>query len=390
LCSVLEQVQYDFQAQYHSDGLSSQGFQHRHELKSLIRCYVKKLVIVSTVVDGGKGGISSALQGYINGLEALYIPYDIVESHRQDKPLLITWIKAFWQILLLSIKHRKNIVFWFHCGPWLSGFRKFTLALAPCLLGCKTIGHIHSPTFNNYLSGGKVSQTLIKVSLLPFKQLIMLTPWWQKLLTEHKITKSSIVSPNPNSELYCNIAQSYLTKPRKFNSEKDTFEIVTMARLVEGKGVDLVIDALEQLPENYRLTIAGDGPLKNQLEIQVKEHGLCSRITFLGWIDGTQKEELLRSADLFCLPSTYDSFGMVFIEAMAFDLPVIAYGWGPINDVVDSEVGQCCTEANTEEVIRCVKHVCSDLSIYSGKGPARVIEQYTPIAVAKNIIKLLD
>jgi len=351
---------------------------------------VKKLVIVSTVVNGGKGGISSALQGYINGLESLSVPYFIVESHRQDKPLLITWLKAFWQILLLSIKHRKNIVFWFHCGPWLSGFRKFTLALMPRLFGCKTIGHIHSPTFNNYLSDTVASKALIKTSLLPFKQLIMLTPWWKNLLIEHQITKPSIVSPNPNSEVYCNIAQSYLVKPREVNTVLSNFEIVTMARLVEGKGVDLVIDALAQLPKVYKLTIAGDGPLKSQLELQARELGVFERITFTGWIDGKQKEQLLRNADLFCLPSTYDSFGMVFIEAMAFDLPVIAYGWGPINDVVDAEVGQCCNEASVDEVIRCIKHVCNDLSIYSGKGPARVVNKYTPIAVAKNIVKLLS
>jgi len=304
--------------------------------------------------------------------------------------MVLNWIKAFFNVLFAAIKHRDKAVFWFHCGPWLSTLRKSTLAIMPRVLGCKTIAHIHSPSFNDYLSRGLLSRKLIKLTLLPFKQLIMLTPWWQRLLAEYQITKPSIISPNPNSEDYCNIAQSYLLKPREVNIASDTFEIVTMARLVEGKGVDLVIKALAQLPNEYKLTIAGDGSLKNQLELHAKELGVFSRITFTGWIDGKQKEKLLRNADLFCLPSTYDSFGMVFIEAMAFDLPVIAYGWGPINDVVDSQVGQCCSEATTEEVIRCIKHVCNDLSVYSGKGPARVVNKYTPIAVAKNIIKLLD
>jgi glycosyltransferase involved in cell wall biosynthesis len=350
---------------------------------------VKKLVIVSTKVIGGKGGISSALQGYINGLESMSIPYQLVESHNDEKSMLFTWLSAFWEILLLALKYRKNVVFWYHLGPWLSSSRKFSLALIPRLLGCKTIAHIHSPTFNDYLTKAGKSNFLIKFALKPFSQLVMLTPWWQNLLKEHNITKSSIISPNPNSAAYCQVAQRYIDQPRQLQKKQTSFEILTMARLIEGKGVDLVIAALAQLPDQYKLIVAGDGPLKSKLEQQVKSLGLESRITFTGWIDGEEKVNLLKSADVFCLPSTYDSFGMVFIEAMAFDLPVIAYGWGPIGDVVDDEVGQCCVKPTTDEVIRCIKHVCKDLSVYRGKGPARVMKNYTPAAVAKNIIELL-
>lgn len=347
-------------------------------------------MIVSTKVSGGKGGISSALQGYINGLESMSVSYQLIESHNDDRGMLSSWFLAFWQITKLALKHRKNIVFWYHLGPWLSSSRKFSLSLIPRLLGCKTIAHIHSPTFNDYLSMPGKSNFLIKLALKPFSQLVMLTPWWQRLLAKHDIKKASIVSPNPNSAAYCQIAQSYIEQPRLLKENQKTFEILTMARLIEGKGVELVIAALAKLPEHYKLTVAGDGQLKGALVQQVKELNIGHRVTFTGWIDGEQKDNLLRSADVFCLPSTYDSFGMVFIEAMAFDLPVIAYGWGPINDVVDSEVGQCCIQATEAEVKRCIEYVCNDLSVYSGKGPRRVITNYTPIAVAKNIVKLLD
>lgn len=351
---------------------------------------MKKLVIVSTKVNGGKGGISSALQGYINGLESMSVSYQLVESHNEERGMLSSWFLAFLQITKLALKHRSNVVFWFHLGPWLSSSRKFSLALLPRLFGCKTVAHIHSPTFNDYLSRSGKSRFLIKLALKPFTQLIMLTPWWQRLLKEHGIKNSSIISPNPNSAAYCQVAQDYIQQPRTLKDNQTSFEILTMARLIEGKGVDLVIAALAQLPEHYKLTVAGDGPLKSMLQEQAQILGVESRVTFTGWIDGEQKDNLLRNSDVFCLPSTYDSFGMVFIEAMAFDLPVIAYGWGPINDVVDAEVGQCCVEPKTEEVLRCIKHVCNDLSVYSGKGPARVIENYTPLAVSENIIKLLD
>jgi len=349
---------------------------------------MKKLVIVSTKAETGKGGISTALLGYIQGLNEAQIDFEIVESHSQEQNMFVSWFTAFWSVLLLSIKYRKKVVFWFHCGPWLSMLRKSTLAFIPRILGCETLGHIHSPTFFTYLNKGKLTKLLIKVLLSPYSKLVVLTPWWQNVLEAHKIDKTSIVSANPNNVNYCKIANQYLIEPRKIN-DSNKINIVTMARLVKGKGIEAVIGAMLRLPKSYCLTIAGDGPNYQEYKSLVKELKLDDRVTFKGWINGSQKEELLREADVFCLPSTYDSFGMVFIEAMAFDLPVIAYDWGPIKDVVTPEVGVCCSEPSIENVANSLIKVCNNLKRYSGKGPREVMQKYTPTIVAKNITKLL-
>ena len=78
---------------------------------------VKKLVIISTKIIGGKGGIPSALQGYINGLESKSIPYQLVESQNDERAILFTWLSAFWQISLLALKYRKDVVFLVSLGP---------------------------------------------------------------------------------------------------------------------------------------------------------------------------------------------------------------------------------------------------------------------------------
>jgi len=144
------------------------------------------------------------------------------------------------------------------------------------------------------------------------------------------------------------------------------------------------------LPEHCILTIAGDGPLLSKYKVLVETLGLYKRVTFTGWIDGEEKENLLKEADLFCLPSTYDSFGMVFIEAMAFDLPVVAYGWGPINDVVTPDVGECCQAPTVDDVTKSILKVLTKLEQYSGQGPQKVSLLYTPKKVVQNIINLLD
>jgi glycosyltransferase involved in cell wall biosynthesis len=348
---------------------------------------MKQLIIVATKVSGGKGGISSALVGYIDGLKAKDIKPIVVTSH--DKNMLISWLKALFKIMFLSIKYRHNAVFWFHCGPWLSLFRKFTLAIMPRLFGAITIGHIHSPTFNDYLSKKAYSRFLTKLALLPYRHLVMLTPWWQNLLTRKGINKLSSVSANPNNQHYCNIAEHYLAVPREVDNNKPIINILTMARLATGKNVDVVIKSLTELPKNYHLTIAGDGNLTEELKVLVKSLDLTTRVKFLGWVSGGQKDKLLEDADIFCLPSSYDSFGMVFIEAMAFDLPVVAYDWGPIKDVVTPDVGLCCKKACSTEVAAHLLTISNDFTRYSGNGPKKVLTEYTPQVVCENIIELL-
>ncbi len=351
---------------------------------------MKKLIIVGTKADSGKGGISTALTGYLDGLEASGVDYTFIVSHDGDKNTLLCWISALIKVKLLAIRYRSNAVFWFHCGPWLSLTRKFTLAIAPRLFGAETIGHIHSPSFNQYITGNGLTRTLLSVALSPYKKLIAITPWWHDLMQDKGIDKPIILSPNPNSGHSCQVAKQYLKVPRKTEQLPSTVNILTMARMVEGKGVETVIEAMAELPEHYKLVVAGDGEQLDEFKSLAALSSAKDRITFTGWVDGTQKDKLLREATLFCLPSTYDSFGMVFIEAMAYDLPVVAYGWGPINDVVTSDVGQCCLQVTKEEVVDKINLVVDDLQRYSGHGPKTVLTRYAPEQVAANIVKLLQ
>lgn len=350
---------------------------------------MKKLFIVGTKADSGKGGISTALTGYLEGLDANGIDYTFIESHDGDKNTLLCWFKALVKIKIFAIRYRSDAVFWFHCGPWLSLFRKFTLALAPRLLGAETLGHIHSPTFNRYIHGNRLTRALLTLSIVPYKKLVALTPWWQQLMISNGLKKPIIVSPNPNSTNSCLIAEQYLRSPREIEPATTDVTILTMARMVDGKGVDTMIEAMTQLPKHFKLVIAGDGNKLEDFKAMAETTGQSDRITFTGWVDGAQKDTLLKQATMFCLPSTYDSFGMVFIEAMAYDLPVIAYGWGPIKDVVTDNVGQCCETVTKSEVSSKIKWVSEHLSLYSGQGPKTVLSHYTPKQVAANIVELL-
>ncbi len=109
--------------------------------------------------------------------------------------------------------------------------------------------------------------------------------------------------------------------------------IVFLGRLVKRKGAAQLLEAFkvvhEKLPD-ARLTIAGDGPERTNLEKFVRRHNLNDSVKLLGFIDEKDKPSILASAAIACFPSTGgESFGIVLIEAMAAGAGVVVGGNNP-------------------------------------------------------------
>lgn len=102
---------------------------------------------------------------------------------------------------------------------------------------------------------------------------------------------------------------------------EDATVLLILSRLHQKKGIDVAIRALVDLPGHY-LWIAGDGELEGSLKAQAAELGVADRCRFLGWRD--DRGALLRASDICLLPSRYEPFGTVMIEAWAADRPLIA------------------------------------------------------------------
>lgn len=97
--------------------------------------------------------------------------------------------------------------------------------------------------------------------------------------------------------------------------------ILALGRLHANKGFDLALQALAHLPEAH-LWLAGEGPLRHELEDQARALGLGDRVRFLGW--RADVAALMAAADLLLCPSRHEPLGNVVIEAWAQGLPVVA------------------------------------------------------------------
>ena len=101
---------------------------------------------------------------------------------------------------------------------------------------------------------------------------------------------------------------------------KDATVILTLARLHESKALDVAIRALESLPNVY-LWLAGEGPLRTELEALARDAGVEERVRFLGW--RSDRAALLQAADICAFISRIEPFGTVFAQSWANETPVI-------------------------------------------------------------------
>jgi glycosyltransferase involved in cell wall biosynthesis len=120
------------------------------------------------------------------------------------------------------------------------------------------------------------------------------------------------------------------------------FQLLFVGRLVERKGVHLLLEALARLEPSRRpeLQVVGDGPERKRLEARAAELELSGRVHFHGFVEHAALQQELAACDAFVLPAVVDAkgdtegLGVVLIEALGYARPVIASAAGGIVDVV--------------------------------------------------------
>jgi len=126
----------------------------------------------------------------------------------------------------------------------------------------------------------------------------------------------------------------------------DEKEIIFVGRLVERKGVEYLIRAMEIVKNEvpHRLIIIGDGPERQHLEEVTRSLGLEEKVTFTGMISNGERNDHYKRCSFFVLPAVYDKkgdtegLGVVLLEAMSYSKPVIASKVGGITDIVVNRV----------------------------------------------------
>ena len=116
--------------------------------------------------------------------------------------------------------------------------------------------------------------------------------------------------------------------------------LLFVGRLVPEKGLDVLIKALPIIlgnGVNAKIVAVGEGPQRDEYQRLANYYGFGNKILFTGHIDDWTLRALYRVADVVIVPSSFEPFGIVALEAMAAHCPVVASAVGGLNEIVDYE-----------------------------------------------------
>lgn len=182
---------------------------------------------------------------------------------------------------------------------------------------------------------------------------------------------------------------------RKYpRNESGVFTFVSIGSLEHRKGFDILIKAFKvfhQIYNDSQLIIIGDGEEHNHLVSLAANCGLSSFVHFVGRKNKHEIAVLMSSSNIFVLPSRSETFGVVYIEAMALGLPVIGTRCGGPDDLINSKNGCLVPVDDVSALSTAMITSYEHYDIYDSAEIARECEEnYSSRAVAEKLVKVFN
>jgi glycosyltransferase involved in cell wall biosynthesis len=231
------------------------------------------------------------------------------------------------------------------------------------------------------------NENIYQMADFAYKQadkIISVSPAFKEII-ENKFNQKSNYIPNI---VDTNIFQ-YNSKEKNHSEE---FNFISVGNLIKHKRMDHTIKAFNKAFKNnpgIKLTIIGGGPEKNNLESLIKESNLENRIKLTGRIERKEIAEYFKKSDAFVLASKGETFGVVFIEAMASGLPVIATRCGGPEHFIKKEQGLIIKKNNINKLAAAMKNIYKNIGSYDNQKISKMtVEQFSPESVAEQITEV--
>ncbi|OES44938.1 glycosyltransferase [Domibacillus iocasae] len=242
----------------------------------------------------------------------------------------------------------------------------------------------HSSLFTRNLIADS-QKKYIKEALDIADEIITVGPTLKEKISEYTAKKIIII---PNS---VDMTKFY---PEKINNKSGMFQFFSLAFLTPNKGMDILIKAFSKAfpdDDEVKLVIGGDGQERNRLEMLVKELEIESKVKFLGLLTRERTIHEMKKCNSFVLASKSETFGVVYIEALACGKPIISTRCGGPDMIVNENNGLLVDVDDIEELAAALKSMVRDYKSYSEQ---EIVEdcknRFSEKAVSKQLISLFE
>lgn len=197
----------------------------------------------------------------------------------------------------------------------------------------------------------------------------------QRSLERYGVKSSFQVMPNVVD------TEFFKAEPRSSRSSR-ILSLLAVSSLFEHKGLEFLFRALKEVDwegRDWRLDVVGDGPDAARCHLVVHELGLAVKVTFHGQLAKREVARMMQHADLFVLPSLYETFSVAAAEALVSGLPVVATRCGGPEEFVTERSGAIVAPGNAGALADALTNTINRLSTFDREVIAReATEQFGP------------
>lgn len=168
-------------------------------------------------------------------------------------------------------------------------------------------------------------------------------------VTDHE--KPFIVGYPPTDQFGDPISEEEIIK----RASSGDFKILFLGNVIERKGLHILLEAVKRLPSNVRVDIVGslnsEPAYAKRIQESISANHLSSFIYLHGSLDQQQLIEKLKQADLLVVPSSYEGYGIVYLEGMCFGLPAIGTTAGAASEIITDGIDGFLVEPENVDLL---------------------------------------
>lgn len=229
-----------------------------------------------------------------------------------------------------------------------------------------------------------VSKQLLKCARYTYSNvdhLIAVSTGLQKNINKLTGQSSSVIHNIIDTELFA----------KSESIEHIGFRIVTVAGLIPRKRINLLLESINELKSQFpflKLDIIGDGSHRRVYEQYVEVNNLQHIVTFWGQLSREQIIHVFKQSDCFALVSAVETFGVVYVEAMASGLPVIATRCGGPEDFVNENNGILIDVDDKEALKSAIVTLVKNISTYNRSNIKKDALRFSPETISQQLMRL--
>lgn len=318
------------------------------------------------------GGMLSVIEGY---LESPYLKefrqVHVATASSTDK--IRCFFRGMARYMGLVMKREVRLAH-IHMSERGSCYRAVILVFASRFFRIPVVLHSHGGEMESwYASIGEIRRKIFFLAMRQCQAIIVLTPGWRNYW--ENIVEGRKIHVIPNCVVAREHAEREYRKSGKLNilylgyasERKGVFELLKAARILKDKRID------------FCLRVGGNGEI-DKCRVLIEQLGLQDDVILYGWVVGKEKENLFDISDVLVLPSMYESFGIVLLEAMVHQLPVVCGSNGYSRELIEEgKEGYVAKSGNAKSIAEKLV-LLNDRDVLKCIGEAgykKVVERYS-------------